>query len=73
MFGAMDHVTVTREAKVNAVEMEHLFPGSATAVIANSLAYKLIANFYLKVMKPKTPFKVFNNKDSAIKWLKKFR
>jgi hypothetical protein len=69
LFSAFDNVSVTPEARNNAVEMEHLFPGSATAVLANSLAYKLIANFYLKVNRPKTPFKVFSDETKAVEWL----
>jgi hypothetical protein len=69
LFSAFDNVSVTPEARDNAVKMEHLFPGSATAVLANSLAYKLIANFYLKVNRPKTPYKVFSDETKAVEWL----
>lgn len=72
LFDAMDHVSVTKEAKINAVEMELKTPVLATAVFAKSLAYKLIADFYLKINKPKTPFKVFRKKEDAIKWLLTF-
>ncbi len=42
----------------------------ATAVVVDTLAYKLIANFYLKFNKPKRPYKVFSKEEEAIKWLK---
>lgn len=72
LFDAMDHVTVTKEAKLNAIEMENKTPVLATAVFAKSLAYKLIADFYLKINKPKKPFKVFRKKEDAITWLLTF-
>jgi hypothetical protein len=72
LFDAMEHVTITKEAKVNAVEIERLAPVTANAVIARNLAYRLIAEFYLKVNKPKMPFKIFKNEDDAISWLRLF-
>lgn len=73
LFKAMDHCQVTPEAKINAIKKEDIFPGSATAVVAQSLAYKLIANFYVKVKRPKKPFRVFNDEDAAVEWLLGFR
>lgn len=72
IFDAMDHVTITKEARDNATKIEHLSPVFATAVIANTLAYKLIASFYIKFNKPKGPFKIFRNEDEAVEWLKQF-
>jgi hypothetical protein len=69
LFGAMEYVTVTKEARENAIALESVFPGSATAVIASNTAYRLTANFYLKVNRPKTPFKVFQNEEKAVAWL----
>ena len=70
LFTAEDYVTVGKEARDNAIKMEDRYVGAVTAVVANSVAYKLIANFYVKINKPKTPFKVFNTQEAAIKWLK---
>lgn len=72
MFSAFNDVNITKEARDNSKKLEDRYPGSATAVIANSLSYTLIANFYLKVNKPKTPYKVFKDIPSAEFWLKKF-
>ena len=52
--------------------MEDRFPGHCYAIVAHNLAYKIVANFYLKVKKPKTPFKVFSDEDSALVWLNEF-
>lgn len=72
LFTGEDFISVTKEARDNAIVMEALFPGLASAVVAPSIAYKLMANFYLLVNKPKTPYKVFNHKEEAIEWLRTF-
>jgi hypothetical protein len=73
LFTADEYVSVTKEARDNAIIMEAMYPGIATAVIAPSAAYKLLANFYLLVNKPKSPYKVFNNEEEAVKWLKMYQ
>ncbi len=72
LFDAMDHVTITKEARDNAVLIEEQAPVGATGVIASNLAYKLVAQFYIKFNKPKRPFKIFRNEEDAIKWLKTY-
>ena len=72
LFEAMDEVSVTKEGRENSVVMEPRVPSSAYAIVADSLAYKLIANLYFKINKPKKPYRVFNNKEEAIAWLKTF-
>jgi hypothetical protein len=67
---AAENVTITKEARDNAVKIEDISMIGASAVIVTSLPYKLIANFYLKFNKPKRPFKVFSNEDDGIAWLK---
>jgi len=44
----------------------------ASAVVVDSLALRLGANFYLHFFKPKTPTKLFNTKEDAVLWLRKF-
>lgn len=69
IFLAAEYVSVTKEAKENAIHIEDKSMVGATAIIVNNLAYKLIASFYLKVNKPKRPYKVFSNESDAVKWL----
>tara|TARA_R110001592_G_scaffold45282_5_gene144879 strand:- start:2110 stop:2481 length:372 start_codon:yes stop_codon:yes gene_type:complete len=38
-------------------------------VVGYSLPVKIIANFFMKINKPITPTKLFNNKETALKWL----
>lgn len=66
-------VTITKEARDNAIKIEDISPFKATAVVVRNIAQALIANFFIKFNKPKSPYKVFNNKEEAIEWLKEYR
>lgn len=70
IFMAAENVSITKEARDNAVKIEDQSMLGASAVVVDSLPYKLIANFYLKFNKPKRPYKVFGKEEDAIKWLK---
>ena len=70
LFLVGDNVTITKEARDNAVKIEDESMLAASAVVVDNLPYKLIANFYLKFNKPKRPYKVFSKEEDAIKWLK---
>ena len=41
----------------------------ATAILINSLANKILSDFYIRVFKPVVPTKVFTDEERAIKWL----
>lgn len=41
------------------------------AIIIKSLAHKLVANFYMRFNKPKSPTVIVNSKEQAINWIKK--
>ena len=72
LFSSEPNVTLTKEARERAAANEALTPILALAIVADSLAYKLIANFYIKFHKPLTPFKVFTSEGKAVEWLKTF-
>jgi hypothetical protein len=72
IFEAEEGVTITKEARDNATQLEEESPCMASAVVVQNIAYAMIANFYMKFNKPKRPYKVFNNKQEAIDWLKLF-
>jgi hypothetical protein len=72
LFEAFEGITVTKEARENAVRIESEAPGCAYAVVADSIAYQLIAGFYLKMKKPAHPYKVFTTKEDAVNWLRNF-
>jgi len=44
----------------------------AEAYVIQSLAQKMIANFYLRFDKPAVPTRFFNSKEEAERWLKGF-
>lgn len=71
IFLAADNVSVTKEARDNAILIEDQSMVGASALIVTNLAYKIIANFYMKVNKPKRPLKAFGKEEDAIEWLKK--
>lgn len=70
IFFAAENVSLSKEARDNAVKIEDQSTLGASAVVVDTLAYKLIANFYLKFNKPKRPYRVFSKEEEAIKWLK---
>ncbi len=45
---------------------------SAEAYVINSLAHKILGNFYTKVNKPAVPTRMFSNEEEAVKWLLTF-
>jgi hypothetical protein len=72
LFEAEPGVTITKEARDNAHSIEDVSPLGWTAVLVKNIAHALIANFYLKVNKPKRPYKVFHSREEALEWLKQF-
>ena len=69
IFLAAENVSVTNEARDNAILIENQSMVGASALIVTNLAYKIIANFYMEVNKPKRPLKAFGNEEEAINWL----
>lgn len=45
----------------------------ASAIISDTLAIRLVVNFFIKFYKPEFPFKMFATEAEALKWLRKFR
>jgi len=45
---------------------------SAIAFISETLAKKILANFFISLFKEKVPMRFFSNQDDAIKWLSQF-
>lgn len=69
---AGEHVTLSKEARDHALVIEDVSPMYGTATVIQNIAYRLIADFYLKVQKPKKPFAVFTDKEKAIEWCRQF-
>jgi hypothetical protein len=69
LFEAGDYCVLTKEARANAIKKESDFPATVSAVLVQNLAYKMIADFYNKVNKPKQPYKTFRKVEDAVTWL----
>ncbi len=69
IFEAGENVIVTKEARDNALKLEDVTPILASAVIAHNLAYRIIANFFIKVQMPKGKYKVVATEEDAIIFL----
>lgn len=63
----------TREGREYARRIEPKQPFLAVAVVAPSLGYRLLADFYAKLYKPEVPYKVFKSVEEAQVWLATFR
>lgn len=67
LFDATKQGTISMQAREE-------FAGSknriAAAIITNSLANKLISNFFIKFHKPATPTRIFSAENEALDWLR---
>ncbi len=69
IYEAGEYVTVTSEARSNAIRLEAISPTLCKVVFVRSLSQKLIAQFYYQFNKPKQPYKVFDDFQQGIEWL----
>lgn len=67
-----DYVTIDKEAREYAASEEGLRYSKVEAFVINSLAHKILANFYMKVNKPSVPTKFFRSREEAEDWLSKY-
>ena len=69
LFEGGEFVSITKEARENAIRMEDDTPTTASAILVRNLGQKIIADFYYKINKPKQPYKVFWSKEKALLWI----
>jgi hypothetical protein len=69
IFEGGEFVSITKDARENAISIEERSPTLASAILVMNLGQKIIADFYYLVNKPKQPFKVFSSFPKAIDWL----
>lgn len=67
-----EHATTNSELLQSISKNENNPYSKADAFVIQSMAQKILANFYIKINKPERPTKFFNNKEEAIGWLKPF-
>ncbi len=70
IFEADEGFVVTKEARENANKLEENTPVKASAIIVKNLASRIVANFFIKVVKPTINYKLFTNVNDAVAWLK---
>ncbi len=69
---ARGFLNVHRDARVLSASEEGNLYTLADALVVNSTALKLLANFYISFNKPVKPTKIFNSEEKAVEWLKTF-
>lgn len=68
-----DHATTNIELLKEISQNKNNPYSKADAFVLRSMAQRILANFYLKILNPERPTKFFNNKDEAITWLSQFK
>lgn len=66
------YVNVDEEARQFSASPEGNIYTIADAFVINSVALKLVGNFYMQVNKPVKPTRIFTNEKDAIAWLHTF-
>ncbi len=60
---------VDKDARQRGASQEMVELNSAIAIIAKSLANRLLGNFYIHVDKPDVPSKMCSSEEEAVAWL----
>jgi hypothetical protein len=68
-----EFTTASKETREFVAKGEHKDFIAAEAFVIQSLAQKILGNFYLKINKPVVPAKIFTNKENAVQWLSTFK
>lgn len=66
------HAPASPEANKLMASKEFAGNRKAIAIIAKTLAGKIVSNFFIRFNKPFTPTRVFTNEEDALAWLKTF-
>lgn len=64
---------ISKEAREKSTGKEISENKLAQAFVVQSLAHKIIANFFINIQKPSMPTKMFTNEKEAIHWLKSLK
>ncbi|MFI5151009.1 MAG: hypothetical protein ACHQRM_14835 [Bacteroidia bacterium] len=66
-----EHTAPDHEAREYSTTGDRAYNRRADAFVIHSLSQRLVANFYLKVNKPKVPTHFFSEEKDAVEWLLK--
>ncbi|MCB9175135.1 MAG: hypothetical protein H6589_11055 [Flavobacteriales bacterium] len=70
VYEAGNHTIITKEAREISSNDEHIKNRKALAIVVQSLAQRIISNFFMKSNKDIHPIKVFSSKTKALIWAK---
>jgi hypothetical protein len=66
------YTSISKEAREFAAGDEANKYTLADGYVLHSFHQKILANFFIKINKPKLPVKFFNHENEAVEWLKQF-
>lgn len=66
-------LTIDKEARDNGTKPEIQAYTKAAAIVLNSLAHRIIANFIVKVQRPPVPTRSFNTLEDGLGWLNRLK
>lgn len=66
-------LTIEKEVRENGTRPEMQQYTLASAIVQNSLAHKILANFIIKIQRPIAPTKSFTKLQDALDWFESFR
>lgn len=72
LIDAGEFAAVDKEVRILSASREGNLYTLADAIVHQSFAQQLIANFYVKHNKPVVPTRIFRDHRSAVRWLKTF-
>lgn len=70
LFDANHRGHITPEAREQFACKEYTDVRIGAAIVTNSLANKIIGNFFIKFNKPATPTRIFSDQHAAVIWLR---
>lgn len=69
IFEGGEFVGITKEARLNAIEIEEDTPIYGSAIIVKNLGQRIIADYYYRFNKPRRPVKIVRSKEEALEWI----
>jgi hypothetical protein len=66
-------VSTTRDAREYASSAESIEGVLAGAILTDTSFNAFIANFFIKVTRPRIPTRIFTREEDALKWLEQFK
>lgn len=65
-------VNVDKEVRDFGTTKESASNTTANAIVSDSLAHRILGNFFIQVQRPAVPTRMFKKEEEAIEWLEQF-